>query len=139
MSARNHEADLIANGYLPVESHGAIAIGTRVRGRGQQWPQAIRWGTGTVTFIGHKPGSAWEREWGMPDVELIVKRDEPQFGSDEMHVAQYHVATVDPSTYILPGECPKPCGCRKLSSAWACNLPADHEAECRCWRCGDAS
>lgn len=87
-------ASLLAAGHVEVEEFGELRIGTRVRLSGQRWWEACEFGTGAVERIFHKPNSSWERSYGRPDVELIVKRDKPSWGPEDTHafVADYHVA-----------------------------------------------
>ena len=86
-------ADLLAAGSVEVEEFGELRVGSRVRLSGERWTEAQEFGTGAVERIFHKPNSSWERSYGRPDVELIVKRDQPRFGPDDTHafVADYHV------------------------------------------------
>jgi hypothetical protein len=83
-------------GYKDVTEHGALRIGTRIRGRSEQYHEALLHGTGIVIAITEKPDSAWSSSWGMPDVELIVLRDKARFEdwSRLSQLAQYHVAVV---------------------------------------------
>lgn len=90
-------ATLRAAGYQTTGQHGALRPGTRIRHRGQQYPDAYRHGTGTVVAITHKPNSGWSEVWGKPDVELIMLRDAALWeGASRLaRLAQYHVAEVE--------------------------------------------
>jgi len=89
----------LAQGYIEVQEFKHLTIGARVRLWSEQWPDADRLGTGNIERIFHSPNSAWERTYGRPDVELIVKRDRPGLAPDETHafVADYHVKLVEDS------------------------------------------
>ena len=81
---------LLDSGYQEVDSFGSLSVGTRVRLSGESWPEACEKGTGNVERMFHKPNSQWERKYGRPDVELIVRMDK----RDPAYVADYHVQRV---------------------------------------------
>lgn len=89
-------ADLQRRGYQEVTESGSLHVGDRIRHYNEQYPEAYRSGTGSIERIFHRPSPSFERKWGTPDVELIVKRDKPRFGPDDTHafVANYHVTAV---------------------------------------------
>jgi hypothetical protein len=89
--------DLHDQGYRDIEQHDGLRVGTRVRHRGEQYPEAFRDGTGVVIALTERPDSSWSLSWGMPDVELVVLRDTPRFdGQSRLSwVAQYHVSAVE--------------------------------------------
>lgn len=97
MSPEEHAADLLDRGYAEVAAAAGLAVGMRVRHGNEQYASAVLHGTGNIERIFHKPDSAWSREWGGPDVELIVKRDKPRFGPNDTHayVANYHVIPME--------------------------------------------
>lgn len=82
-------------GYVIKKSHNELRAGARVRHRGHQYPEALRYGTGMVLHVTEKSPSAWSVKWGVPDVEMIVLWDNPGwlFGAFSM-LAQYHVQYV---------------------------------------------
>ncbi len=87
--------DLHTRGYRSVDDHKGLRPGVRVRSRKEQYAEAYRDGTGWVWVVTEKRPSGWSESWGMPDVELIVVRDDSSFGSRLSRVAQYHVDIVD--------------------------------------------
>ncbi len=90
-----HARDLMERGYVEVTAWGDFAVGDRVHHIGQQWGAAEDNGTATIERIFHKPESAWALKYNAPDVEIIVKRDEPQWGSDYGYWANYHTVKVN--------------------------------------------
>ena len=95
MSAEERAQDLIARGYVEVQEIGRLKVGQRVRHGGQRGPEAVDAGTGVLERIFHNPDSAWERRWHQRDVEVIVKRDRPEFGNDHGFWADYDTAVVE--------------------------------------------
>ncbi len=91
------KADLHAYGYRDIKEHEGLRIGTRIRHRRERWPEAYTRGTAYVVALTHKPDSAWSREWGMPDVELIALFDKPSLpGHSRLsQLAQYHVSIIE--------------------------------------------
>lgn len=77
--------------WLEVQEFGNLKVGARVKLGSQRWPDAYRLGTGNVERIFHLPNSSWERTYGRPNVELIVRRDDGDFHQ----VADYHVELVE--------------------------------------------
>jgi hypothetical protein len=64
------------DGYQDLTEHdGPIHIGTRIRHRSHQWPEAVADGTGTVAWLMHLPRAHTIGE--TPAIELIVVWDEP--------------------------------------------------------------
>lgn len=89
-------AGLRDDGYQPIAEHGRLRAGARVRARSHQWPGAAIHGTGTVLEVTEKPGSSWAREYGTPDIEILVVWDEPRpAGWRVSQLAQYHVDVAD--------------------------------------------
>lgn len=87
-------ADLHESGYRDIAEHKNLRVGTRIRHRGEQYPQAYEHGTGVVVALTEKPDSRWSQSWRMPDVELVMLRDTAQFGSRLSQLGQYHVEVV---------------------------------------------
>jgi hypothetical protein len=77
--------ELIDCGYTEVQERGRLRVGARVRHVGQQYPQA-RNGTATIERIFTR---------GV-DVELIAKRDKPDWGPNDTHGywADYHTVVI---------------------------------------------
>lgn len=86
MSAEELRADLESRGYVEKPEHGDLRAGDRVHHAGQQYTEAYLYGTATILAIFEKLDSAWSRSWRMPDVELIIQRDD----GDVTQWAQYH-------------------------------------------------
>lgn len=97
MNAEEVASDLLKSGSVEVKEFGSLKVGSRVHHNGQRWPGAEVNGTGTIERIFHRPNSAWERSYGRPDVELIVKRDSSAIypGDAHMFVADYHVSLAE--------------------------------------------
>lgn len=90
-------ADLHAHGYRDIAEHNGLYVGARIRCGNEEHPQAYDHGTGVIVALTEKPNSTWSQSWKMPDVELVMLRDEAQFGSRLSQVAQYHVEVVETS------------------------------------------
>lgn len=88
-------ADLLKRGYVELQEHNGLKVGTRVRHSGERYSDAIFKGTGNIERIFYKANSSWEQKYGRQDVELIVKRDTPQGDSTHRFLADYHVVTTD--------------------------------------------
>lgn len=69
---------LLGDRFVDIE-HDQLVVGARVRNRGEQYSRAYRYGTGVVLAVMRQEDSAWEREWGRPNIEVLVLRDEPFF------------------------------------------------------------
>lgn len=105
MTTAQEQADsLVGDGFVEVQEFRHLKIGQRVRHVNQQWPEAHAEGTGTIERIFRQPEGQWERTYGRPNVELIVKNDKPRFGPDDTHmfVADYHIEVVgsDPEVTV---------------------------------------
>lgn len=70
---------LIDHGYEETSEIGDYKVGQRVYHRGQQWPDALANGTGTVERIFHRPAGQSK------DIELIIKRDAAFLSEDNTH------------------------------------------------------
>lgn len=90
MNAETQVQSLLDYGYVEVQEHGCLKVGQRVRHVGQQYSEAYNNGTGTLERIFHRPDRG-------NDVEVIVKRDKPQFGPHDTHGfwANYHTIVID--------------------------------------------
>ena len=86
MDAQTRAAELLSSGYLEVDQAGELQVGQRVRHAGQQYAEARRFGTAVIERIFQRA----------PDIELIVKRDKPEWGPDDTHGywADYHTVAV---------------------------------------------
>lgn len=82
----------IEYGYSVVDSHNDLRPGTRVRMGNERYHEAYVKGTGTIVVVLRKEPSAWSQKYRMPDVELVVRRDDPSRPIAE--VAQYHVVRI---------------------------------------------
>jgi len=83
-------------GFTEVQEINGLTVGARVRATGEQFSRAYREGTGTIERIFHNERSSWAQKYQRPDIELIIKRDKPDFGGDEYITrADYHVAVVE--------------------------------------------
>ena len=80
-------APMLADGFDHYE-HDHLKPGVRVRNRGEQYDTARQWGTAEVVAVMRKPGS-WERTYGRPNIEVLVRRDRADFGSDLTWWADY--------------------------------------------------
>ena len=89
---------LEARGYVEVAEHHRLKPGARIRHRGQQWYEALMFGTATVVAVYEKPNSPWSVEWHMPDIEVIPQRDDEPEGRCTITWAQYHCTSVDKAT-----------------------------------------
>ncbi|ASN20680.1 hypothetical protein [Arthrobacter sp. YN] len=78
---------MLKRGSTEVTEFKDLKVGSRVRRSAEQWGEAYTKGTGTIERIFHKQNSSWERKYGRPDVELIVKRDDGEYS----YLADYHV------------------------------------------------
>jgi hypothetical protein len=87
-------AELHERGYQDIPEHGPIAVGTRIRHRGDCWPEAYTNGTGVVVGLTEKPDSAWSVSWHMPDIELIALWDRPGIRGCLSQLAQYHIDVI---------------------------------------------
>ncbi|XKH58521.1 hypothetical protein LG293_15830 (plasmid) [Citricoccus nitrophenolicus] len=100
MNAREMAASLETNGYTEVTELGNLTVGARVRHISERYAAAQDRGTGTIERIFHKPDSAWSKDWGSPDIEVIVRRDEPRSGLGgtwtHTQLANYHLVVVHP-------------------------------------------
>lgn len=74
---------LEADGFREIPEHPKRAdlhVGVRVRNAGEQYDTAVFKGTAVVVAILRKGTDehpdAWERDWGRPNIEVIVERDE---------------------------------------------------------------
>ena len=87
-------AELERSGYVVKDHHNELRPGARVRGRGEQYPEAFDRGTGTVLLVMEKAGSSWSRTYGQPDVEVLVLKDRPLLpGMPRIsQLANYHLA-----------------------------------------------
>lgn len=90
--------DLIARGYIELQEIDRLKVGQRVCNANQRYHKAHQDGTAMLERIFHKPDSQWERKWGQPDIEVIVKRDDPTYGGTHGVWASYGtvVAEVQP-------------------------------------------
>lgn len=92
-------AGLLDVGYTEVagftRSGRTLTAGQRVHHRGEQFRQAYEDGTAIVLAVFHNIGSPWEREYGRPDVELLVLTDRDRFGGGHIgQWADYHTCLV---------------------------------------------
>lgn len=87
--------ELHACGYRDIAEHKNLRVGSRIRHRGQQWPEAFANGTGVVAVLTEKPNSSWSQTYGMPDIELVAVWDEPWTSSRLSQLAQYHVHVIE--------------------------------------------
>ena len=85
--ADQYAEDLKNRGYAEAGEHNYLKVGQRVRHIGQQYPDAIQQGTGTLERI-------FVHTTKSRDIEVIVKHDEPQFGSDYGYWADYHTVII---------------------------------------------
>lgn len=97
----NSKDQLAAVEYLQrtsveVQEFGGLNVGDRVKHINEMWPEAHVKGTGVIERIFHKPDSGWERIYGRPDVELVVKRDDQEGEGAYRFLADYHVQVVTP-------------------------------------------
>lgn len=113
---------LLARGYRDIDEANGLTIGARVRHGGEQYSEALRRGTGVVRVLVEKDPSAWSREWGRRDIELLVQRDNAPFGSHIGQWADYHTALVT-TCYWCNGP---------VDAAGACECPPEQQA--RAWR-----
>lgn len=94
-------AELREHGYQDLDEYVyprsglVLRVGTRVRRQVEEYPEALRRGTGNVVALLHKPGSSWSRKYGIPDVEMVMLSDTARFGSRLSQLAQYHVAVME--------------------------------------------
>lgn len=94
-------ADLHASGYVDLDSYTypqsgrVLHVGARVRHIGEQYPEALRDGTGNVVALLHRPDSPWSRSWRMPDIELVTLSDRPRFETRLSQLAHYHVEVIE--------------------------------------------
>lgn len=93
MTIEERLADLKQHGYVEIEEFRGLRAGVRVRGRGEQYAEAYRDGTGKVLHVLQRDPSPWARSYNHPDVELVVESDDPQRGP--RYVADYHVEIVE--------------------------------------------
>lgn len=84
-------ARLREGGWTEIPEFDQLRPGVRIRHSGQQWAEAVLKGTGVILHITEKMDSEWARNWGQRDIEMIVRWDEPRFGQELSHLAQYHV------------------------------------------------
>lgn len=87
MSPDEAAASMLKQGSTEVTEFKDLKVGSRVRRCAEQWGAAYTNGTGTIERIFHKQKSSWEKKYGRPDVELIVKRDDGEYS----YLADYHV------------------------------------------------
>lgn len=94
MNAEDRAAGLLNHGYVEIREFGNLHIGQRVRHVGQQYYEARQNGTAAIERIFQSPRNIG----GRPDVELIVKRDRPEWGPNDTHGywADYHTVPVAP-------------------------------------------
>ena len=81
--AERQAQSLLMCGYTEVQEVATFKVGARVRHVGHQYPEA-RNGTATIERIFTR---------GV-DVEMIVKRDAPEFGSEYGYWANYHTRVI---------------------------------------------
>lgn len=81
--------EMLTRGYVEVSEINNLKVGARVKHSGQRWPGAYATGTATIERIFHKPVSSWTQKYGRQDIEIIVKRDTPDFG-EYGYWADYH-------------------------------------------------
>lgn len=86
ITAQEQAESLLNRGYAEVQTAGELHVGQRVRHVGQQYPEAVREGTAVIERIFTRG----------KDVELIARRDKPEWGPEDTHGfwANYHTATV---------------------------------------------
>jgi hypothetical protein len=91
-------AGLHGKGYRTVEEHDGLKAGTRIRRRGDQYPEAYRDGTGVVLVVTERSDSGWSQSYGTADVEMVVLYDQPRLVDSRLsQLAQYHVEAVEAS------------------------------------------
>lgn len=98
-------ADLLAHGYVEVESHtdrfGERRVGQRVHHRGEQFVEAYVHGSAVIRAIFYKADSAWTRQYRDDDVEMAVEFDKGTWRKgDVTQLAQYHTAI--PTGPVVP-------------------------------------
>jgi len=83
MDPKEIAADYLDRGYVEETTFQNLHVGQRVHHSGQRYAYG---GTGTATIerIFVNRNSAWAQNYGRPDVELIVRRDDatPGFWAD---------------------------------------------------------
>lgn len=79
----------LARGYVEVQEIGEFKIGQRVCNTNQVYSKARQDGTAVLERIFHAPGSLWEKKYGQPDIEVIVRRDDPAYGGTHGVWASY--------------------------------------------------
>jgi hypothetical protein len=82
--------DMLKQGYVEVSEMNNLKVGARVKHISQQWPGSYTNGTATIERIFHKPVPSWPQKHTRQDIELIVKKDKPEFGSTYGYWADYH-------------------------------------------------
>ena len=89
--AERQAASLVRSGYTEATEHGRFRVGCRVRHVGEQYPEA-RDGTATIERI-------FVHE-ALGHMEMIVKRDRPQWGPTDTHGfwANYHTVLIHDGT-----------------------------------------
>lgn len=90
--------ELLGRGYVEVKEINNLKVGARVKHVGQQWGDAYRNGTATIERLFVKERSSWSQKMNRPDIELIVKRDKPQFDLEYGYWADYHTELADNQT-----------------------------------------
>lgn len=95
-------AELRKHGYVDLDEYvyprsgRRLRVGARVRHGGEQYPEALQYGTGNVVALMHRPDSAWSHSWRMPDIEMVMLRDKPRFGESRLSgLAHYHVEVIE--------------------------------------------
>lgn len=87
--------DMLKHGYVEVTEINDLKVGARVKHSGQRWPGAYSNGTATIERIFHKPVSSWSQKYHRQDIEIIVKKDNPEFGSEYGYWADYHTVLAE--------------------------------------------
>ena len=77
--------DLLSIGFTEITGTNRLHVGDRVHHAGQQYPGAHWDGTGNIVRMFQRT-----RHGGEPEIEVIVKRDEPEFGTLYGYWASYH-------------------------------------------------
>lgn len=93
MTPKELRSSLLDRGYVEIPEHKGLRPGVRVSHTGERYSSAIHNGTATVEQVFKSPRLIQGRE----DIEIIVKRDKPTWGSTHGQWADYHAVITNPS------------------------------------------